>query len=209
MNAMIKTIYCFSILSLSYNSLLAQELISQNGITASNPISKEFVLEEISGMEHPELIDDSRPISIFLQLLISNFDGIKEELDRSIGLDEEKYLLMKSIADAEIFESDEFKRAQKRNMCDSPAFATNLVTESNAQLLYEEIREYDALVSNNTIESFRKKVVDAFGEDSYAALLAWLNVRIKPGIKEVKIDHYKRDVSLGRDPFDVVAKFCD
>lgn len=172
----------------------------------SRPIPNEFVLKEVIGSEASHLIRDSYAIKALYSIV--NGKAPLVQLSALIGLKEDEVVQLIEISRTAALQEDRERRIQKYVLCESSDFKSSLEQKVDAEYLYSSLDRFDASISDDVERFFRKEVTRTLGEATYVYLANWMNLKIKPGMKEVRLDNLKRDVALGRDPYSKIVNFC-
>lgn len=208
----LKKIHVVVLLMSASLQLSAQEVPFSSSSRATNKIPDEFIKLTIMGNESPELIRDSYAITAFYSLVKTN----ESEADMSpvtladlIGIDTQTVAVLGEIANTAALDEDRQQRTNKVLLCDSADFKANLEEKRDAAALLDAMDYLDSEGAQAVEDYFAREVTRLLGSATYDYLISWIRSNIKSGMKEVRIDHLKRDIALGRDPFSRIVKFCN
>lgn len=183
---------------------MGQEVPSS--FVVSRPIPNEFVLKEIIGSETPHLIRDSYAIKALYSIVSGKVP--LAQLSVLVGMEEDEVIQLIEISKTAALQEDRERRIQKHVLCESSDFKSSLEQKVEAEYLYSSLDQFDASISDDVERFFRDEVTRRLGETTFFYLIDWMNLKIKPGMKEVRLDNLKRDIALGRDPYSKIVNFC-
>jgi hypothetical protein len=206
-----KTALVFLALLIVTAGLKAQTEAVPGEISNPNSVPTEFVLVRISGSENPNLIDDAQGINFFFNLIQSVDErggDVRSSFIEHLGINESDFSELVFVANSAKMELVRQVNHARNELCSSTDFKLNLSNEWGVDSLLASIKDVDLQMREVTKRYFQDEITNKFGEYTYSYLMDWIRRNIKPNINEVSIDHHKRDLALGRNPFDRVLRFC-